>query len=220
MTKQLNIFFLLLLVLTVGACDDSGSLLPPVRMDLVMAEVDEAGRLSVINVDEGPSLNVVKVKHSSLLAGPNVPTRAIAYYVSDLDLNEAVIYDIANVSVVTPQLNNATNILQQYPAKFIRGWISPGFLNVEVGIKAKNIKLHVIGFDEQTSKLPNTVELMFIHNKGEDIDAATKSVLVSIPLANYDQRFLGEAYTINLKIRTSDSPLNGVEVKQFKTTTK
>lgn len=200
----------MLFAVVFSACEDNVDQAPPVRMDLVMAKVDIAGRIVSIKVDDGLELNVVDVKHSSLLGSSSV--RAIAYYSQNLDLMEAVVYDIANIPVLTPIFNLDADVSKQSPVTFIRGWVGSAYLNIEMGIKAKELKSHVIGFDEFLAEGQNSVNLMFVHDKGDDIDAATKKVLVSIPLLDYGQRFNGEAYTINLSFNTS----KGVVEKQFK----
>lgn len=200
------------MLLVFSACNDGMSRVPPVRKDLMMAEFDDDGKLSVIVVDGGPTLNVVKVKRNSL-SGPFVaPVRSIAFWEQNLDLMEAVIYDIANVLVITPRLNDKTDVLKQYPVNFIRGWVSSGYLNLEIGIKSKDIQFHVIGFDEQNTDEPNTVNFVFTHDKTIDIDSATKKIVISIPLNEYNLRFDGSDYTIKLKLNTFDD----VQVKQFK----
>ena len=213
MTRSIKTLYSLLTILLLLSCSDGRSEYPSVITELVVAETNDEGRLSVIRVDDGPILNVSKIRRSSLPTDVDALIRSVALYRQNSDFDEVEIYDIAPVPVIVPTIALESTVDHQYPVTYIRGWVAGGFLNLELGIKAVKLNLHTVGFTEVISDIPNVIQLEFTHDKGGDIDGATQEILISIPLQKYDELFSDKDYVIELKLNTFNKGVISAEFK-------
>lgn len=197
---------LLTIALFVTGCDDeSGSRLPSVRMDMVVADVDFDGHVNTILVDNGTNLFVKQNRRGPFQNIQDERIRAIAYYEPLYTSEEAVIYDIAPVQVIVPVSPNEAGIHQQDPVQMVRAWPGGGFLNIELSIKTLNLAKHKLAFvDDSAAMYPGGVFLELFHQGDGDSVAISKNILVSIPLAIYYERFNNQGFDIVFAVNTKE----------------
>lgn len=195
---------LMFIALFATACsDESGSRLPAVRMDMVIADVDADGNVNNILVDNGNNFFVSENKRGPFLDIQDARIRAIAYYQPFYEQMEAVIRDIAPIQVILPLAPHQAGITKQDPVELVRIWSGGGFLNIEMSIRAKSLAKHKVAFvDGFFGLYSNVVNLEFYHSKEDDILAANQNLFVSIPLSIYYERFQGQAFEVYFRLNT------------------
>ena len=197
--------FVIITLVTLSCSNSKSYRYPAVSLELVSAVVAADGIVDSVYTDKGDTYKVVEYRPAPLQL-KDTTIRAIVY----LDFTtegEAILFTISPVPVYKPIAKDLhpTDSLND-PVGYKRVWVSGGFLNMELQVKADKLVLHEFVFTEQI-ELDNshaTVSLKLYHNKKSDIPIYTQNYILSIPLHSYYKVLDIDRFNLSFLIKTEE----------------
>ncbi len=213
MKKTFAYLLLLLLPALLGACKDDDYEYPPVKLEFLTAESGNDGAIATILPDKGARMNVSQDRTNGKF-DPNTSKRIIANYEEVAPESgatpNALIYSWAAVVAAQPEPVSAFKEGIKTDAADIQSiWMGRDYLNIILLVKAQNGKhtIHFVnteeGMDEETGH--PYVDLLLYHDAGDDVQATTKRVYLSIPLESF--AVAGETVDIHFSLNTYSGEL-------------
>lgn len=136
---------------------------------------------------------------------PDTLYRVISIYEPDVTTDGdsvAYIYAISEIVSVIPTPMGKNEKLHQDPVYLQSIWISGGYLNIILEIKALNGR-HQIGFVDTTPKSMNGKEFTFYHHIEDDVESYRQKLYASIPLYPFKES-LTEKDTLRFAVNLYD----------------
>lgn len=208
------LYLLLPLLALLCSCEDEGDnyRYPSVRTDFVCLTTDATGLLEAMRLDDGRSYAIHLTDELLEAVDYQAPTykrdtlyRAIGVY--ELVTTEggdtvADLYSIGNIisSVPTPLHKDET--LHQDPVYLQSIWISGGYLNLVLEVKALKGQ-HSIGFVDTTPEEMHGKEFTFYHRVIDDVESYRQKLYGSIPLTPFSKQ-LQQGDTLRFVVNTYD----------------
>lgn len=206
---------LLLPILTLlSSCEDATDddyRYPSVRTDFTCIATDGKGRIEHLLLDDGSSYPV-HLTQDFLEAYDDEPTykrdtlyRLLsAYELVSTGQNDTVadLYALGNIISQVPTPLREDEELHQDPVYLQSIWLSGGYLNFVLEVKALNGK-HSIGFVDTTPETMQGKEFTFYHRVIDDVESYRQKLYGSIPLAPFKES-LGQGDTLRFVVNTYD----------------
>ena len=201
-----------LLLMMVASCADDDYHYPSVKLEFLTALSGADGALQSVLTDEGERLDVA-VDGTGLSFEANAATRIVTNYerVTTSSGGEGVkLY--AGIFPVSPTPRPAAEFKDGIctdAAEVTSIWMGLDYLNILLVIKAQN-QSHAFHFiedqvltDAETGNCE--VYLTLYHDAGDDLQAYTKRVYLSVPLQKYlSELEEGERLTVHFSLHTYD----------------
>lgn len=187
---------------------------PSVITDYACLLTDAFGRPELLHLDNGDLHSIAFTDeyleaHSDKVAYKADTTYRVAC-VYELTADDKVnIYSLAHTVSVVPTPLQREEVLMQDPAYLQSIWLSGGYLNMVVEIKALEVK-HTIGFVDTTPEGMNGKEFTFYHDDNNDIESYRQQLYISIPLAPFDSE-LEQSDTLRFVINQFEKGLTRQE---------
>lgn len=211
-TTSLLLFLLALLCSCEDAMDDYRY--PSVVTDYACLVTDAAGEPSKLRLDNGCAYPIVYADEY-MEAHPQLPSykadtayRVVSIYELGSD-SVARIYSLSRTVSDIPTPLRTGEQLHQDPAYLQSIWLSGGYLNMVIEIKALDGK-HSIGFVDTTPEGMKGKEFTFYHKVIDDVESYRQRLYGSIPLQPFD-RELQVGDTLRFVIRTYDEGMKRSE---------
>lgn len=212
MRKTLSILIPLLTLLC--SCEDEGDdyRYPSVITDFVCFSTDGRGQVEYMYTDKGNRYDLHLTDellghfdHQIPSYRPDTVYRAIGIY--ELTRTEegdtiADIYSIGRIVSEIPTPLRLGEILRQDPVYLQSCWLSGGYMNMVIELKALNGD-HTLGFVDTTPEGMKGEEFTLYHDAHGDIESYRQKVYASIPLAPFHAA-LQQGDTLRLVINTYD----------------
>jgi hypothetical protein len=182
---------------------------PPVKQEFLTAQVGTEG-ISEVLTDGGEHFIVVD-DGSGISAPADTTLRIVTNYeaVTGEDGRQGVrLY--SSIKAVSPLPKPAADFvdgIKQDPARVTSIRMGRSYLNVLLDIKGQN-KLHTFAFVEErvtTTATRRTVSLSLYHDDGDDVQAYSKRVYLSVPLAGYEGD--GRELTVEFSVMDYDGEI-------------
>lgn len=187
----------------------------PYISEFVNAYTDSKGYICVIGNDKGKRF--VTSDTARLL--PDTVFRRLMVYVVNADSSSATIFSHSNVIASLPKKQSPTDS-DSDPLSVRSVWISGGWMNLILEIKALDKKHQIYAIDQSDSK---KVSFLIYHDENGDIRSHTKKAYMSIPL-DYYYETLSVNDTVSLsyinyendtvKYQIKSSPVRKDEIKR------
>lgn len=206
---------LLLPILTLlSSCEDATDddyRYPSVRTDFACIATDDKGRIEHLLLDDGSSYPV-HLTQDFLEAYDDEPTykrdtlyRLLSVYeLVSTGQNDTVadLYALGNIISQVPTPLREDEELHQDPVYLQSIWLSGGYLNFVLEVKALNGK-HSIGFVDTTPETMQGKEFTFYHRVIDDVESYRQKLYGSIPLVPFKES-LGQGDTLRFVVNTYD----------------
>ena len=206
---------LLLPILTLlSSCEDATDddyRYPSVRTDFACIATDDKGKIEYLLLDDGSSYPV-HLTQDVLEAYDDEPTykrdtlyRLLSVYeLVSTGQNDTVadLYALGNIISQVPTRLREDEELHQDPVYLQSIWLSGGYLNFVLEVKALNGK-HSIGFVDTTPETMQGKEFTFYHRVIDDVESYRQKLYGSIPLAPFKES-LGQGDTLRFVVNTYD----------------
>lgn len=206
---------LLLPILTLlSSCEDATDddyRYPSVRTDFACIATDDKGKIEYLLLDDGSSYPV-HLTQDFLEAYDDEPTykrdtlyRLLSVYeLASTGQNDTVadLYALGNIISQVPTPLREDEELHQDPVYLQSIWLSGGYLNFVLEVKALNGK-HSIGFVDTTPETMQGKEFTFYHRVIDDVESYRQKLYGSIPLAPFKES-LGQGDTLRFVVNTYD----------------
>lgn len=160
---------------------------PSVLTDYACLVTDASGQPETLLLDNGCAYDIEYSKEY-LEAYPQLPSykadtvyRVISVYELGAD-NVAYIYTLSKTISIVPTPLRDGEVLSQDPVYLQSCWISGGYLNMVIELKALDGQ-HNIGFVDTTPKGMKGKEITFYHYANNDVESYRQKLYSSIPLA-------------------------------------
>lgn len=183
---------LLLVCLSLAACDDDEYHYPPVKLEFLTAQADANGSLKSVLTDEGRTYAVVEDATNSS-AEANSTVRIVSNYGMETAADGKVgvkLYAVLRATSPLPKpAAEFKEGIKQAPVDVLSIWMGIDYLNMMFNIRAQNERhaFHFIEDDVTTDESAGTrdVHLSLYHDDGGDVQAYTKRAYLSVPLRQY-----------------------------------
>lgn len=206
---------LLLPILTLlSSCEDATDddyRYPSVRTDFACIATDDKGKIEYLLLDDGSSYPV-RLTRDFLEAYDDEPTykrdtlyRLLSVYeLVSTGQNDTVadLYALGNIISQVPTPLREDEELHQDPVYLQSIWLSGGYLNFVLEVKALNGK-HSIGFVDTTPETMQGKEFTFYHRVIDDVESYRQKLYGSIPLVPFKES-LGQGDTLRFVVNTYD----------------
>lgn len=206
---------LLLPILTLlSSCEDATDddyRYPSVRTDFACITTDDKGKIEHLLLDDGSSYPV-HLTQDFLEAYDDEPTykrdtlyRLLSVYeLVSTGQNDTVadLYALGNIISQVPTPLREDEELHQDPVYLQSIWLSGGYLNFVLEVKALNGK-HSIGFVDTTPETMQGKEFTFYHRVIDDVESYRQKLYGSIPLVPFKES-LGQGDTLRFVVNTYD----------------
>ena len=213
--KAIRATLLLLPILTLlCSCEDVAEdnyRYPSVRTDFACIATDGKGRIKHLLLDDGSSYPV-HLTQDFLEAYDDEPTykrdtlyRLLSVYeLVSTAQNDTVadLYALGNIISQVPTPLRDDEELHQNPVYLQSIWLSGGYLNFVLEVKALNGK-HSIGFVDTTPEGMQGKEFTFYHRVVDDVESYRQKLYGSIPLVPFKES-LGQGDTLRFVVNTYD----------------
>ena len=213
---------LLLPVLTLFcSCEDADEddyRYPSVRTDFACIATDGKGRIEHLLLDDGSSYPV-HLTQDFLKAYDDEPTykrdtlyRLLSVYeLVSTAQNDTIadLYALGSIISQVPTPLREDEELHQDPVYLQSIWLSGGYLNFVLEVKALNGK-HSIGFVDTTPEGMQGKEFTFYHRVVDDVESYRQKLYGSIPLAPFHDH-LQQGDTLRFVVNTYDEGNKVVE---------
>lgn len=180
---------ILLFILLFG-CEDGHDdyRYPSVLTDYACLSTDGRGEPSLLRLDSGAEFPIVltdsyRKTHQSTYR-PDTVYRIISIYELGND-DVAHIYSISQTASMVPTPLRRGEVLKQDSVYLQSTWLSGGYLNMVIELKALNVQ-HSIGFVDTTPEGMKGKEFTLYHDAHGDIESYRKRLYASIPLASFN----------------------------------
>lgn len=184
---------------------------PSVITDYTCMLTDESGKPDLLRLDNGQSylISLANEGAEEITYKPDTTYRIICAYELGAD-SIAYIHSMAQTMSHVPTPLKKGETLYRDPAYLQSCWLSGGYLNMVIELKALNGK-HGIGFVDTTPKTMNGKEFTFYHRVISDVESYRQKLYGSIPLAPFGNE-LQQGDTLRFVINTYDE---GVTQREF-----
>lgn len=184
---------------------------PSVITDYTCMLTDESGKPDLLRLDNGRSylISLTNEGAEEITYKPDTTYRIICAYELGVD-SIAYIHSMAQTMSHVPTPLRKGETLYRDPAYLQSCWLSGGYLNMVIELKALNGK-HGIGFVDTTPKTMNGKEFTFYHRVISDVESYRQKLYGSIPLAPFGNE-LQQGDTLRFVINTYDE---GVTQREF-----
>lgn len=194
------------------SCEDAANdyRYPSVVTDFASLIIDAEGQPEQLSLDNGHTYPMsfteeYRESHSSQLAyRPDTVYRVISIYELRAD-SVAYVYSIGKVESIVPSPLRKGEELLRDPSYLQSCWLSGGYLNMVIELKALN-GMHRIGFVDTTPESMQGKEFTFYHDANGDIESYRRKLYASIPLAPFTG-VLQQGDTLRFVINTYDEGL-------------
>ena len=212
-----RIHFLLTILALLCSCEDTVKdyRYPSVITDYACLITDKSGQPKLLTLDNGDRHSITFTDeyfeaYGGIPAYKNDTTyRVVSIYELDQD-NVAHIYSIAQTISIPPTPLKKGETLHQDPAYLQSCWLSGGYLNIVIELKALNGR-HGIGFVDTTPEAMKGKEITFYHYSNNDVESYRQKIYASIPLTLLKDE-LQQGDTLRFSINTYD---NGITLREF-----
>ena len=184
---------------------------PSVRTDFACIATDGKGRIKHLLLDDG-SCYPVRLTQDFLEAYDDEPTykrdtlyRLLSVYeLVSTAQNDTVadLYALGSIISQVPTPLRDDEELHQNPVYLQSIWLSGGYLNFVLEVKALNGK-HSIGFVDTTPEGMQGKEFTFYHRVVDDVESYRQKLYGSIPLVPFKES-LGQGDTLRFVVNTYD----------------
>jgi len=213
--KAIRATLLLLPVLTLlCSCEDVAEddyRYPSVRTDFACTATDGKGRIEHLLLDDG-NCYPVHLTQDFLEAYDDEPTykrdtlyRLLSVYeLVSTAQNDTIadLYALGSIISQVPTPLRDDEELHQNPVYLQSIWLSGGYLNFVLEVKALNGK-HSIGFVDTTPEGMQGKEFTFYHRVVDDVESYRQKLYGSIPLVPFKES-LGQGDTLRFVVNTYD----------------
>ena len=213
--KAIRATLLLLPVLTLlCSCEDVAEddyRYPSVRTDFACIATDGKGRIEHLLLDDG-NCYPVHLTQDFLEAYDDEPTykrdtlyRLLSVYeLVSTAQNDTIadLYALGSIISQVPTPLRDDEELHQNPVYLQSIWLSGGYLNFVLEVKALNGK-HSIGFVDTTPEGMQGKEFTFYHRVVDDVESYRQKLYGSIPLVPFKES-LGQGDTLRFVVNTYD----------------
>lgn len=213
--NRYTVLMMAVLALLICGCGqaDEDYRYPSVLTDYVCLATGAAGKVERMLLDNGASYSVSFAETYEKVPAFKADTlyRVVGVY----ELNaaeqevEAVIYSIGSVVSVVPVPLHKGEQMHQEPVYLQSIWLSGGYLNMVLEVKALNGK-HSIGFVDTTPEGMQGKEFAFYHKVVDDVEAYRQKLYGSIPLGPFEEN-LQQGDTLRFVVNTYDDGLCSYE---------
>ena len=186
---------------------------PSVLTDYVCLATGAAGKVERMLLDNGASYPVSFADTYGKV--PSFKADTLYRVVGVYELNaaeqevEAVIYSVGSVVSAVPVPLRKGEQMHQEPVYLQSIWLSGGYLNMVLEVKALNGK-HSIGFVDTTPEGMQGKEFAFYHKVVDDVEAYRQKLYGSIPLGPFEEN-LQQGDTLRFVVNTYDDGLCSYE---------
>ena len=195
------------------SCEDAGDdyRYPSVITDYTCLHTNESGHPDQLRLDNGRSYPTAFANEAYNEATYKADTtyRIISAYELGAD-SIAYIHSLAQTVSHIPTPLRSGETLHQDPAYLQSCWLSGGYLNMVIELKALNGQ-HSIGFIDTTPETMQGKEFTFYHRVISDVESYRQKLYGSIPLAPFSNA-LQEGDTLRFVINTYDE---GVTLREL-----
>ena len=200
-----------LLLMMVVSCGDDDYHYPSVKLEFLTALSGENGVLQSVLTDEGERLDVA-VDGTGLSFEENTATRIVTNYewITTTSGSKGVrLYaGIFPVSPTPRPADEGKEGICTDAAEVTSIWMGLDYLNILLAIKAQN-QSHAFHFIEDqvltdTETGNREVYLTLYHDAGDDLQAYTHRVYLSVPLQKYLLDLKGGELTVHFSLHTYD----------------
>lgn len=219
MKALLHVVALSSFIFTLSTCDESDDYrYPSVRTDFVCFATDATGKLENMRLDNGKTYTIQFTEDFYDIYDPIPSFRPDTLYrligVYKLTATEqgdsvADLYSIGSIISSTPTPLEKDEEMYQDPVYLQSCWLSGGYLNFVLEIKALNGK-HSIGFVDTTPEGMKGKEFTFYHRVVDDVESYRQKLYGSIPLAPFHDH-LQQGDTLRFVVNTYDEGNKVVE---------
>lgn len=196
MKKTLSILISLILTL-LCSCEDEGDdyRYPSVITDFVCFSTDERGQMEYMYTDKGNRYDLhltdELLEHFDQTPSyrPDTVYRAIGIYeLTSMEKGDTIadIYSIGHIVSEIPTPLRLGETLRQDPVYFQSCWLSGGYMNMVIELKALNGS-HTLGFIDTTPGGMNGKEFTLYHDAHGDIESYRQKFYASIPLYPFEK---------------------------------
>lgn len=200
-----------LLLMMVASCGDDDYHYPSVKLEFLTALSGENGVLQSVLTDEGERLDVA-VDGTGLSFKADTATRIVTNYewmtTSSGSKGVRLYAGIVPVSPTPRPADEFKDGICTDAAEVTSIWMGLDYLNILLAIKAQN-QSHAFHFiedqvltDAETGN--REVYLTLYHDAGDDLQAYTQRVYLSVPLQKYLSDLKGEKLTVHFSLHTND----------------
>ena len=211
MKKFFSILFPTLALLC--SCEELGDdyYYPSVVTDYTCLLTNASGQPHLLRLDNGSTYPITFADEADKGSVYKADTtyRIISIYELGAD-SIALIHSMANTVSHIPTTLRSGETLHQDPAYLESCWLSGGFLNMVIELKALDGK-HNIGFIDTTPTSMKGKEFTFYHRIISDVEAYRQKLYGSIPLKPFNEE-LQQGDTLRFVINTYNE---GVIVREF-----
>lgn len=209
------LYILLPLLAWFCSCEESGDdyRYPSVLTDYACLVTNASGQPDTLLLDNGCAYDI-EYSNEYLEAYPQLPSykadtvyRVISVYELGAD-SVAYIYTLSQTISIIPTPLRDGEVLYQDPVYLQSYWISGGYLNMVIELKALDGQ-HNIGFVDTTPKGMEGKEITFYHHSNDDVESYRQKLYSSIPLTPID---LQKDDTLRFVINTYDE---GIICQEF-----
>ena len=213
-----SIKYLILSILALlCSCEDAANdyRYPSVLTDFVCVDTDAEGQPEQLCLDNGHIYPIAFTEEYRKAYGSQASYRADTVYrvISIYELGAdsmAYVYSMEEVASIVPTPLRKGEKLLQDPSYLQSCWLSGGYLNMVIELKALNGQ-HRIGFVDTTSESMQGKEFTFYHDANGDIESYRRKLYASIPLAPFTDN-LQQGDTLRFVINTYDE---GITQREF-----
>lgn len=198
------ICFLLLQV----SCEDDSYVYPPVQLEFVSVQTDEAGRISYFQKDDGMAYSVINADRYKTLTPDTIYRMMCNYEVREGESTiggYAFTYSLQRVISVNPlNIDRLSGEMKTDPLEVQSIWKkSPDYINMVLLIKMQN-EQHTFHFIEEgwvQEAGHKRLILTLYHDSRNDVEAYTQKGYLSVPLIEY-KNVLVPGDVIDFRINT------------------
>ena len=192
-----------------GAGDDHRY--PSVITDYTCRRTDGSGQPDLLRLDNGRSypISFADEAYEGVTYKADTTYRIISAYELGTD-GIVYIHSMAQTVSHIPTSLRSGETLHQDPAYLQSCWLSGGYLNMVIELKALNGQ-HSIGFVDTTPETMQGKEFTFYHRVISDVESYRQKLYGSIPLTPFSNT-LQQGDTLRFVINTYDE---GVTLREF-----
>ncbi|HIS10941.1 MAG TPA: NigD-like N-terminal domain-containing protein [Candidatus Avibacteroides excrementipullorum] len=189
----------------VASCSKDGTddFTPQTVKEFVTLGTDITGTPAYIIEDTGNTYQITEAHYTPELA-PNSQYRVVLEYeITSRPSNdnpgqaESYAFNSVFVSPVVP-LGQFLESIRQDPVKVTRIWQRGRYINMELGIKAKDRQHRFLYLERQHGFKDGTSELALYHDANNDTPAFTQTAYLSVPLDNTVTRYSPDSVAITI----------------------
>lgn len=168
-----------------GCSKEEDSAVPAFKMDLVEADTDHEGKVSIIRLDNGTTYNVDQEISTET---SDTTYRCMCTYAVD-EHQKLHVYGLNHIFSPQPRPKDSFKSVAYDPVDLTSCWKSGGYLNLRIGLRTTDNGAHRFGFCEDSVVMQGGYQKVYftlLHGRSEeDAESYTENVFMSIPLSQY-----------------------------------